>query len=257
MSCISRLVNYFYKKLNKQVTVTYFIPDGTHEIKEGDIPINASKVIIPYGVTLIGEKSFVSSKISSIEIPNSVTSISQWAFGNCNRLSSLVVPQSVTDIGKGAFSGCWSVKTIILPDDLTRINDATFFMCNLLNSIEIPKNVKSIGNEAFAHCFSILSIKIPTGAESLGNCVFYCCRNLTSIEFPNSLKSIGHDAFYECWSLVNIKLNFDNPNDVPQGFRDHTLNPSKIILQVPTGAESAYLTHPFFSKFKNIIPFGK
>ena len=114
-------------------------------------------------------------------IPNSVTSIGDYAFGYCD-LTSIEIPNSVTSIGTSAFSGCG------------------------LTSIEIPNSVTSIGTSAFSGC-GLTSVTLPNSVTSIGDYAFDCCSSLTSIEIPNSVTSIGNHAFYSCKSLTSIDFN--------------------------------------------------
>ena len=72
--------------------------------------------IIPFGVTVIGENAFRESDIESVSISNSVTTIKQLAFGNCNSLTSVIMPGSITEIGENAFYGCISLKKVHISD---------------------------------------------------------------------------------------------------------------------------------------------
>ena len=90
--------------------------------------------------------------MTSVTIPNSVTSIGGVAFYGCSGLTSVTIPNSVTSIGGGAFSGCSGLTSITIPNSVTFIGIATFAGCSSLTSIIIPNSVTSIGNYAFASC---------------------------------------------------------------------------------------------------------
>ena len=143
-------------------------------------------------------------------IPNSVTSIGEWAFRDCKRLTSITIPISVTSIGNEAFSGCWDLTSITIPNSVTSIGNYVFYDCTDLTSITIPNSVTSIGNYAFYNCRRLTSIMIPNSVTSIGNYVFYDCIRLTSITIPNSVTSIGDYAFYKCSGLTSITI----PNSV-------------------------------------------
>ena len=94
----------------------------------------------------IGESSFYDcEKLTSITLPNSVTSIGYCAFCYCEKLTSITLPNSVTTIGYAAFCGCTSLTNITLPNSVTNIGDEAFSYCESLTNITIPNSVTNIG----------------------------------------------------------------------------------------------------------------
>ena len=214
-------------------SLTYFpltfaiISEGERTMKVSDCDVSATDVEIParvmyngklYDVISIGESafwncnSFISncSSLTSVNIPNSVTSIGNHAFYNCSSLTSVTIPNSVTSIGNSAFGWCRSLTSVDIPNSVTSIGNSAFNNCDSLTSVTIPNSVTSIGNWSFAHCSSLTSVTIPNSVTSIGDNAFYGCRSLTSIDIPNSVTSIGNQAFEYCSSLTSI----DIPNSV-------------------------------------------
>ena len=108
-----------------------------------------TKVMIPKSVTTLGRGAFFSCKsLKSINIPNSVTSIEDYAFCNSS-LTSIDIPNSVTSIEQNAFSSCSSLTSIDIPNSVTSIGDSAFSSCSALTSANIPNTVTSIGTSAF------------------------------------------------------------------------------------------------------------
>lgn len=121
--------------------------------------------------------------ISSCTIYEDTKVIADSAFSDCSRLKSIELPNSVTSIGKKAFAHCSSLTSVTIPDSVTRIGDEAFDSCDSLTSIEIPDSVKSIGDWVFYYCRSLTSITIGNGVTSIGDDAFSWCTALTSITF--------------------------------------------------------------------------
>jgi len=88
-------------------------------------------------------ESIISRNVSSITIPNGVTSIGDYAFFYCMSLTSITIPSSVTSIGSGAFTGCTSLASITIPSSVTSIGEGAF-ASNSITSITINKPEGSI-----------------------------------------------------------------------------------------------------------------
>ena len=139
-------------------------------------------------------------------IPNSVTSIGEYAFGNCKSLTSVTIPDSVTSIGDAAFAGCRSLTSVTIPDSVTIIGYRAFGSCESLTSVTIQNGVTSIGEEAFSWCTSLTSVTIPNSVTIIGDSAFYYCTSLTSVTIPNSVTLIDNGAFYYCRSLTSVTI---------------------------------------------------
>lgn len=112
-------------------------------------------------VTAINNAAFPNSAVTSVTIPDSVTSIPDAAFVNCSQLTNISIPNSVTYIGFSAFSSCTSLKSITLPSSLRTIQSSAFYNCGNLETIRIPVSVTFIGNYAFAGCPSSMTVTYP------------------------------------------------------------------------------------------------
>ena len=168
---------------------------------------SVTSITIPNSVTSIGEYAFYGcTGLTSITIPNSVTSIGEYAFYGCTGLTSINIPNSVTSIVGYAFSGCTGLTSITIPNSVTSIGSSAFYGCTGLTSITIPNSVTSIGNGAFYGCTGLTSITIPNSVTSIGNGAFSGCTGLTSITIPNSVTSIGLNAFSGCTGLTSITM---------------------------------------------------
>ena len=165
--------------------------------------VSLTSVTIPDSVTSIGNSSFYGcSSLTRVTIGNSVTSIGSNAFDGCDSLTSVTIPDSVTSIGNSAFSGCSSLTSVTIPDSVTSIGGYAFCGCDSLTCVSIPNSVTSIDRGAFSGCSSLTSIVIPDSVTSIDRSAFEYCTSLTSIVIPDSVTSIGDGAFYGCDSLT-------------------------------------------------------
>ena len=144
---------------------------------------------------------------STYNIKDGTRFIGYNAFSACLKLTSISIPNSVTSIGAGAFSSCSSLASITIPEGATSIGSRTFYNCSDLTSITIPESVTSIDAQAFSGCSSLASITIPESVTSIGSEAFSGCSNLASINLPNSVISIGVGAFNYCPSLNHVELS--------------------------------------------------
>ena len=152
------------------------------------------KVVIGKNVTKIPAYLFYpypypdsshSPKIVSVEFEEGSVceSIGSYAFSNCRSLTSVVIPDSVTSIGSSAFENCQSLTSVTIPDSVTSIGEYTFSYCTSLTSVTIPDSVTSIGNDAFRYCSSLTSVTIGNSVTSIGENAFYFCTGLEEIYF--------------------------------------------------------------------------
>ena len=149
---------------------------------------------------------FNCSGLTSVTIPNSVTTIGESAFSSCSGLTSVIIPSSVTTLGGGAFSECSSLATIHIPASVTNIERALFWKCKNLTSVTIEDGVESIGEKAFYGCSTLASVAIPGSVKSIGNAAFRECDGLTSVTLGDGVTSIGNEAFQYCQNLMSIML---------------------------------------------------
>jgi len=168
-----------------------------------------------YGTT--GRTSCFS--LTGIIMPNSVTSIEEYAFKDCTGLVIVTIPKSVTSIGVRAFYYCKELTHINVDSDNSEYSAEKGVLYNkdktILHtysagktdtSFNIPDSVTNIGNSAFFDCNNLVGVTIPNSVTSIGDYAFYYCSNLVRINIPNSVTNIGNSAFYGCTNLTNITI---------------------------------------------------
>ena len=92
------------------------------------------------------------TNLREIKLPNSVTTIEEYAFYGCTSLTTIEIPNSVTTIDRWTFAGCTSLTTIEIPNSVTTIEEYAFYGCTSLTSVEIPNSVTTIEKGAFKDC---------------------------------------------------------------------------------------------------------
>lgn len=170
-------------------------------------------------------------KITNVKIKDGVTSIGHGAFCDHKNLSSVTIPNSITSIGAEAFyrtpflnnKGNWKDRILYIDDYLIQAQDtirgtctvkpgtkviacSAFSNCEHLSEVIIPSSVISIGHLAFFYCTGLTKITIPDSVTSIGDRAFENCKSLVSVTIPNSVTSIGNEAFAYCESLNHITL---------------------------------------------------
>ena len=209
-------------------------------------------LVIPDSVTSIGDYAFYDcNSLTSVTIPDSVTSIGKFAFNDCTSLTSVTIGNGVTSIGIFAFSYCTSLTSVTIPNSVTKIGDSAFYYCSSLTSVTIPDSVTSIGYSAFENCDSLTSVTIPDSVTEIGGYAFNGCDSLTSVTIPDSVTSIGKQAFYHCDSLVSVYCKATTPP--AGGLYMFSSNASERKIYVPTASVEAYKSAEYWSDYADYI----
>ena len=145
--------------------------------------------------------------ITQVDIGNTVTSIGQGAFHECDGLTSVTIPNSVTSMGSSTFADCTNLTSVTIGEGVTSIEDSAFINCSGLTNVTIGNGVTSIGDAAFQGCTNLTSVTIPDGVTSIGSSAFFNCSGLMSVTFNsftrNQVKSMTTEnyifgyAFYD------------------------------------------------------------
>lgn len=165
-----------------------------------------TQIIIEDGITAIGGFRGCTN-LTVVHIPDSVTTLYQYAFCNCHSLKTIQLPDSISSVGQSVFGSCSSLEQINIPTGLTKIGFSMFSDCRSLRSISLHNAVQEIVDNAFSGCTSLESIVLPNSLTRLGSAAFNGCVNLQSVTFNENITDIPHSIFRDCTSLTEITLS--------------------------------------------------
>lgn len=210
-----------------------------------------TSITIPESVTTIGNAAFyLCTKMNNITIPNSVTTIGSEAFSLCRSLKSVTISNSVTSIASSTFSHCEALSSVIIPESVTSIGQSAFNECSALSSVTIPESVTAIGKSAFSYCKALRSITIPNSVTSIGERAFEFCSALNAVTIGNSVTTIDGSAFCYCKNLKDVYSWAINPPTLESDVFKSSY-PHYATLHVPAESVDAY------SKAEQWEDFGK
>ncbi len=153
-------------------------------------------------VTYIDYSAFGSAKMTSVYIPDSVTSFAFSAFSACTTLTSVRLPEGLETIGSYMFSSCNSLTEIHIPETVTKIGDGAFTGCEKLKEFNIPKGVTKIPVQMMDGCRALTSFVVPDQITTIEWTAFQGCSNLESIVIPENVTLIRKDTFRFCDKLT-------------------------------------------------------
>lgn len=188
------------------------IPDTVNSIGGGVFASCGQLSGVTFGrniaITSIPNSAFeYCTSLSSITIPDDVTTIGASAFTNCTSLSNVEMPILLRTIGIYAFYGCTALDTLTLSDSITAINDYAFANSSL-KAVSIPSGLNTIDIGVFKGCTSLSSVTFSQNSNvvSIQQQAFNGCSNLQSITFPDGLQTFGYNSFENCTSLESLVL---------------------------------------------------
>lgn len=166
---------------------------------------------VPDGVTTISEQAFYDcDKLTTVTIPASVKEIWWESFKNCEAMTTFTIPadSKLTKIGREAFARCYKLESIFIPATVKTIDKMAFNMCRSLKSVTFAEGsqLTEIPYFCFADNEALTAIEIPSLVTTLGDYAFWSSANLADVTLPDGLKTIGLEAFCGCKAMTTIDL---------------------------------------------------
>lgn len=179
---------------------------GCKYSKDGLKLIKANATLQTYeikaGTMIICDQAFKFCSLQTIYIPNSVTTIGNFAFAICKMLERVYLPESVTSLGHHAFWGCFSIETICIPEGVTCIGKYTFQWCKSLKNINMSNSVSDINHGAFCGCKALESFRLPSNVTRIEDATFAGCASLKTLDISEKITEIGNNPFSGCEQLT-------------------------------------------------------
>ena len=199
-----------------QSTDTYTEGDYTYTVADGAATItkytgSATNLTIPdtldgYTVRVIGYSTFRGYKnLQSVQFPDSVTKIDQYAFQDCSNLRNVELPKNLQVLGTWAFKNCDAITAIKIPNSLQDTN-SPFQDCDGLSDVQFEEGTTRVVSWLFYGCTGLTSIVLPDTITEIGNYAFKGCKNLQFVQFSDSVTKIDQYAFQDCSNLRNVEL---------------------------------------------------
>jgi len=241
---------------NKDLTKLVYLPCG-----------RSGTYLIQPNVQTIGTNAFYGCNLlTTITIPNNLTTIESRGFGYNNLLSSFIAEstQPYFTVADGIIFNkaqtelivCPSGKSgsYVIPSTVNKIRESAFIRCAKLTNIVIPKNVSKIDTCAFFYCSALTGITIPETVSYFGGYAFYACMKLNSISIPAITSHIGTSAFAYCNALTSIYASSATPLNLsssPSVF--YNVSKTNCTLYVPIGSKGLYQAATSWKDFTNTV----
>ena len=171
----------------------------------GDIVIPEKVVYNDASYTVVGieEQAFRGSSITSLIMPNTITTIGKSCFCYCYNLNPVILSENISELPSESFYEC-AIKSIDFPEGLKTIREKAFKRCYSLRSVDLH-GITAIEKEAFSECTALTSAVLPS-VDTIPARLFSDCNKLHSVVFPEGVETISVQAFWNCAALQSVKF---------------------------------------------------
>ena len=164
----------------------------------------------------IGSNAFAYTKITTLDLPNTIRDLGIGAFNSCAQLSSVNIPTGLTTVPQAMFSNCSSLASIVIPDGIIEIGQAAFSNCSSLTLVVIPEGVITIGRSAFSDCSKLKEIVIPSTVTTIADFAFYDT-TLTTIYFGGTQDQWNAISFGSYSNVYSVTKRYSGQWEMVQG----------------------------------------
>lgn len=231
-------------------------------------------VILPDDLEIIGTEAFKSTGLQTINLPESLNSIEDYAFAFCSytKMDEVVLPDGIENISRFCFAG-FGVPKIVLPSAVKNIAEYAFQWAKVEEFV-FPENLESIGNSAFSGCKSLKEIDLPDNCSRIGQFAFYQCIAAEKVKMPKKLQYIDFNSFSCLFRVKEVILPEElvaigkeglaaayelRSLDLPEGIREmrecaiEDNNIEVLVLPVSFRSFGEQSCYSFFRSLKRII----
>lgn len=188
----------------------------------------------------------IDRSITEVVIPSGVTKIGDYSFASCNNLKSITIPNSVTSIGIYCFANCYALSSVTIPSGVTLLGGSCFYNNYALSSIIIPNSVTYLGTNIFYACIALTSITFSNSSTIPSSCC-YNCSALTEVNIGSGVTKIDAQAFRNCVALTNIYISATTAPTISNASAFQNV-PSTGTVHYPQGSDySSWQSNTYLS----------
>lgn len=194
------------------------------------------EVVIPETITSIADYAFYGcDNLEKVTFHKGIYYVGSYVFYECRNLKEVIFNDNLRSIANGVFASCKALEYIKLPDSLTSISKSMFHKCDILKEVILPSKLKHIEHDAFAYCYELKDLVFPDTLETIGDSAFEECTSLKHIIIPSSIKHIGKKAFFHTMNISTIELKADECKIEDGAFQTHSnlqfITETKMLLR--------------------------
>ena len=236
-----------------------------HSLKKVTLPYNTTsigayafqncseleEIVKFYNISSIGENAFQKcSALKEFKLPK-LEKLYEHTFDGCKSLTSLEIPEGITTLPKAFAQGCSSLKNIVIPNSLTNVGWAAFSGCSSLERIDLPETLETIMMDAFANCTSLKYFRLPEGINDIFDHIISNCNNIEELHLPRLPLIMNNYAFAKC-QVQHLYAYEEKPHKINNTIFEG-INYSTCTLHVPKGSREAYAEAYYWRDFGTIV----